>query len=99
MSHSYLGSSDFNSASSAVQSWYNEISDYLSQFGSEPPMSTFSKYGLFTQLIWKNSKLLGVGCASRGNSKYVVANYEPSGNVIGQFRMNVPAPIYNAGAL
>lgn len=44
-----------------------------------------------TQLLWKSSKQLGIGVAKNDNGKYVVVcNYNPQGNVYGQFRENLP---------
>ncbi|CAF4602544.1 unnamed protein product, partial [Rotaria sp. Silwood1] len=72
--------------SSPTNSWYSEISSY--NFGS-PGFS--SSTGHFTQVIWKGSKQLGIGIALTSNKRtaYVVANYYPSGNVIGSFSSNV----------
>lgn len=74
------------SGEEAVQSWYNEIKDY--SFGQANP-SNFSKVGHFTQVVWKNSKQLGVGIAKNGNNVYVVCNYDPPGNYGGQYPANV----------
>lgn len=50
----------------------------------------FPFIGHFTQVIWKNSKFLGQGAAkSINNTVYVVCNYDPPGNIIGQFKENV----------
>jgi len=44
-----------------------------------------------TQLLWKSSTKLGVGVSKNPNGMYnVVANYDPSGNVIGYFKDNLP---------
>lgn len=41
--------------------------------------------GHFTQVVWKNSKEIGVGKAfSRDNRVYVVALYYPAGNYVGR---------------
>ena len=49
--------------------------------------------GHFTQVVWKNSKNLGIAKARSSSGKIiVVANYEPAGNFIGQYVQNVPAP-------
>lgn len=46
--------------------------------------------GPFTQLVWSNTKELGVGKAcSRSGRIFVVANYYPRGNVNGQYANNV----------
>ena len=65
--------------------WYNEVKKYnfeSNQFQSEA--------GHFTQLVWINSKKLGVGLAcGTKNDCYVVANYDPSGNYGNQYSANV----------
>ncbi|CAG9576157.1 unnamed protein product [Danaus chrysippus] len=71
-----------------VDRWYNEINDY--SFGKEPEVLTC---GHFTQIIWKNTREIGVGCAkSKSGKLYVVTNYYPPGNFSGQFVKNVPPP-------
>jgi hypothetical protein len=50
--------------------------------------------GHFTQVVWKSSKLMGVGVAKGSNGvTYVVVNYYPPGNYYGQFPANVPRPL------
>ena len=52
--------------------------------------------GHFTQVVWKNSKTLGIGKASKYDSKtkmyctYIVARYKPAGNMMGDYVANVP---------
>ncbi|CAF3889267.1 unnamed protein product, partial [Didymodactylos carnosus] len=52
--------------------------------------------GHFTQVVWRASNRLGVGAAIANNGAwkklYVVANYAPPGNYLGQFQQNVPRP-------
>lgn len=47
----------------------------------------------FTQIVWKSTKLLGIGRAiiRRGGMTctYFVARYDPAGNWVGQFKENV----------
>ncbi|NEP08971.1 MAG: secretion protein [Symploca sp. SIO2C1] len=84
-----------NLANQAVTSWYNEVSDYDY---ANPGFS--GKTGHFTQVVWKNSTELGCGAAqgvaTLGGRKYtafyVVCQYGPAGNVIGQFPDNVMKP-------
>ncbi|XP_035220944.1 uncharacterized protein LOC118193888 [Stegodyphus dumicola] len=72
----------------AVDSWYSEIKDHT--FGVEPRSL---KSGHFTQVIWKESKHMGVAWArSKSGKILVVANYDPAGNFIGKFSENVPPP-------
>ena len=74
-----------------VDSWYEEMPEH--PFGREP---TSLKTGHFTQVVWKNSVSLGVGVAkSRQGSIYVVANYSPAGNFVGEYTKNVPPLIEN----
>jgi len=74
----------------AVQSWYDEISDY--NFNN--PGQSSGVVGHFTQVVWKGSAKLGTGCAqSSSGSYYVVSNYFPAGNFIGEEKNNVfPIP-------
>lgn len=69
----------------AVVAWYNEIKQHT--FGVEPRnLST----GHFTQVVWKDSKTLGVGiCRNNRGQVYVVCNYDPPGNYTGRYSANV----------
>jgi uncharacterized protein YkwD len=68
-----------------VESWYSEISNHV--FNKEP---TTLKTGHFTQVVWKESRDLGIGMAkNRTGEIFVVANYDPPGNFIGSFEKNV----------
>ncbi|XP_068167277.1 Golgi-associated plant pathogenesis-related protein 1 isoform X2 [Antennarius striatus] len=68
----------------AVESWYDEINSY--NFGN-PGFA--SGTGHFTQVVWNNSTELGVGMATDGNYVFVVGQYRPAGNIMGQFQKNV----------
>lgn len=71
----------------ATKSWYSEVSLYDYNTGG------FSKdTGHFTQLVWKNSKYLGIGVGRSNSGTYVCADYDPLGNYLGQFRENVLRP-------
>ena len=76
----------FSLGSVPTQSWFDEIKDY--DF-TNPGFSM--KTGHFTQVVWKNSKQLGVGIAfaNNGNKAVVVANYSPPGNYMGQFPQQI----------
>lgn len=74
----------------ATKAFYDEIKDYNFDNGGFS-MAT----GHFTQVVWRGSKNLGIGIAKSGKGgTYVVANYDPPGNYYGQFKENVPRPIY-----
>lgn len=70
----------------AVDAWYDEIKQHSFHF--EPAsMGT----GHFTQLVWKDSKELGVGMSKNSKGQvYVVANYDPPGNYVGKYAVSVP---------
>lgn len=66
---------------------YNEIKDYSY---NNPTFS--GSTGHFTQVVWKNCSEIGIGVANRNGTTYVVCNYNPHGNVMGQFAQNVLKP-------
>ena len=69
----------------AVQAWYDEIKLY--NF-NKPDFSM--ETGHFTQVVWKGSRILGCGKAKSSTGKvFVVCNYDPQGNYLGQFQDNV----------
>ncbi|XP_017860516.1 PREDICTED: Golgi-associated plant pathogenesis-related protein 1 [Drosophila arizonae] len=83
----YMASGANLNGAAAVKSWYDEIKDY--NFRSP---SFQSSTGHFTQVVWKGSRLLGAGIAQRGNTVYIVCNYDPPGNIMNNFRENVSPP-------
>ena len=47
----------------------------------------------FAQLVWKNTKLIGIGLSKdQKGGTYVVANFYPTGNVADQYNLNVFKP-------
>uniref|UniRef100_A0AC35F9X4 SCP domain-containing protein n=1 Tax=Panagrolaimus sp. PS1159 TaxID=55785 RepID=A0AC35F9X4_9BILA len=49
----------------------------------------------FTQIVWKSSKKIGIGISRSSNTGkyYIVANFDPAGNMRGSFAENVPSPL------
>ena len=44
----------------------------------------------FTQLVWQDSRDVGIGIAKSKTDKiYVVANFNPPGNLVGSFKKQV----------
>ncbi|CAF1539606.1 unnamed protein product [Rotaria magnacalcarata] len=84
-SFSSTGMNSLN-GSRPTAAWYNEISLYKY---SSPVFSAAT--GHFTQVVWAGSTQLGIGIALTSNhlTAYVVANYFPPGNYLGQFSANV----------
>jgi uncharacterized protein YkwD len=81
----------------ATTSWYNEIAYYNFATGSS---KSGKVTGHFTAEIWKTVKKVGFGFFGKyvsymGKSwlqLYVVANYSPTPNVMGQYLQNVLKP-------
>ncbi|KAK1119368.1 hypothetical protein K0M31_013202 [Melipona bicolor] len=73
--------------------WYSAVKQY--DFLKEPDILHANvNAGHFTQLIWASSRCFGVGKArSRSGKIIVVANYQPVGNISGQFQNNVLPPL------
>jgi uncharacterized protein YkwD len=70
-----------------VDYWYGEVKDY--RF----PAGGFSmKTGHFTQLVWKSTTQVGCGHAQCNGLDVWVCEYDPAGNVDGEYRENVLAP-------
>ena len=52
--------------------------------------------GHFTQVVWKRSTRMGIGCACNKKSCFTVAQYFPAGNFDGieSYRNNVKKPLH-----
>ncbi|KAI9585798.1 hypothetical protein GQX74_001645 [Glossina fuscipes] len=81
----YMSGSFTPTPEDAVKAWYDEISMY-----NYKKPGFHSSTGHFTQVVWKKTKQLGVGRATKDRTTVVVCNYEPHGNVIDHFAENVP---------
>lgn len=83
-----LAFSSFKGTSCAdlMKMWYDEISLYDWR---NPSFN--SEIGHFTQLVWKDTTKIGCarGFSKRGKGVYLVCNYDPPGNVFGEFRSQV----------
>ena len=52
----------------------------------------FIKWSSFqSQVVWKDTRYVGVATAKNKDWFITVARYSPRGNIVGQFRDNVPA--------
>lgn len=82
-----IAGTTFNRAGEeATNLWYGEITNYSF---SDPRITP--QTDSFTQVIWKSSSKLGMGCARdlQTNDLYVVALYDPKGNEEMSLRNNV----------
>ncbi|WP_435600578.1 CAP domain-containing protein [Streptomyces sp. C10-9-1] len=72
-------------ATEAIDAWYKQIDEYLSDSGKET--------GDFSQLVWVNSKAIGFARVAaegpEGVETYIVGLFAPAGNVEGGFAANV----------
>jgi uncharacterized protein YkwD len=78
-------------ATDACDHWYQEIVHYK---GWDSESSSFgSQSGHFTQMIWRNSRYIGAAMSRTDDGKvFIVGNYYPPGNFLGQYMANVPRP-------
>ncbi|XP_050436040.1 uncharacterized protein LOC126842869 isoform X2 [Adelges cooleyi] len=84
-----MWSSNQVTAKDAIVNWYKESKNY--DYTREPRVL---KSGHFTQLVWKSTKSMGIAMAQGKSGRIViVANYDPPGNIMGQFTENVLKPI------
>lgn len=74
----FWGQGTFFDAEHASESWYSEIKDFSS--------NNWDKAGHYTQMVWKTTRMIGVGVAVCLEDKgvIIVANYDPPGNYVGQ---------------
>jgi glioma pathogenesis-related protein 2 len=79
----------------ASDRWYSEVKYY--DYTTFKSNTTGKAVGHFTAMIWKSVKSVGFGIKkvtdSSGDTVYVVANYSPTPNYIGQYAANVPRPL------
>ncbi len=76
-------SSDYYKPLDASLAWYNEIKFFKYQKLNN---NNWYKAGHYTQMVWKDTKEVGVGVAVCPNGGLiVVANYYPGGNVMTQY--------------
>lgn len=71
----------------AIDMWYDESKKYNYVTARYSPET-----GHFTQLVWKNAKFIGLGYSNIDNNILVVMQFDPPGNMLGQFASNVFPP-------
>lgn len=86
------GMDEISGVKAATKRWYDEIQDYDFEKQKAKPGKKFKDIGHFTQLVWKDSKRLGMGFAKIDKGIYVVALYDPPGNYVGMHKENVLPP-------
>ena len=74
----------YSSGSSAVKAWYDEGETYN--------YAASNSYDHFTQVVWKSTTKVGCAwkdCTAQNWGHYVICEYDPPGNFVGQSRANV----------
>uniref|UniRef100_A0A0N5BTS9 SCP domain-containing protein n=1 Tax=Strongyloides papillosus TaxID=174720 RepID=A0A0N5BTS9_STREA len=79
-----IGMSFYPAASVIVTKWYDEHRKY-NFLKNRPQPGTQG----FTQLIWKNEKLIGVGVAKSKDILFVACYFYPKGNIKNHYKRNV----------
>lgn len=78
------GTSGRLSPEAVVEMWYREVADYDFQRGG------FSmETGHFTQVVWQGTERIGCGMTTCNGLDVWVCNYDPPGNVEGQYAQQV----------
>lgn len=78
------GCCDYYHPIDASIAWYGEKQDYT--YGPISSRDYGKTTGHYTQMIWENSKEVGVGVAKCADGALiVVANYFPAGNYVGEY--------------
>jgi len=72
------------SPQSVVEMWYREVDAYDYRAADFSP-----KTGHFTQLVWAGTARVGCGTTSCKGLEIWVCQYDPPGNVVGEFGRNV----------
>jgi pathogenesis-related protein 1 len=67
------------SPAAVVGAWASEARNYSYQTNS-----CQGRCGHYTQLIWRDTKRVGCGAASRDGTEVWVCNYDPPGNIAGE---------------
>ncbi|CAD6237720.1 GSCOCG00008318001-RA-CDS [Cotesia congregata] len=74
--------------SDLVEHWYNEVKDFNRNYVRRFRWQSSPKIGHYTQLVWGNTRTVGCGAIRYKDwywyTTYLVCNYGPTGNYIGQ---------------
>ncbi|KAH3954787.1 hypothetical protein HBH98_035830 [Parastagonospora nodorum] len=88
--------SGYPNVTSSIKAWGHERTQYDFQKGDFDTVT-----GHFSQLVWKGTEQVGCGrtnCTGKGDAPgwFLVCEYYPGGNVLGQFKENVQSQIMGA---
>ena len=77
-----------------ILAWFEEGTFYFKDSKRAKPSP---KTANFTQLVWKNSKLIGCGLSCNDDICYLVCDFYPPGNIENEYEENVSAFLYQKG--
>lgn len=78
----WMGTEGAYTIADGVTLWLNEKKDYNP--GSRINNSNIQSIGHYTQMVWYNTKYIGCGKSSGCGNTFLVCNYDPMGNMIGE---------------
>ncbi|XP_077865903.1 Golgi-associated plant pathogenesis-related protein 1-like, partial [Saccoglossus kowalevskii] len=73
-----------------TNAWYEEIDIYDYDFNNP---NYQNGTGHFTQVVWKDTKMIGCATAESNGRVYLACEYYPPGNVVDYFIINVLPPL------
>lgn len=80
----WSSSYDIHNATDAFRSWYEEKNNY--RYGKIKARDGREVVGHYTQIIWRDTREVGMGIAKTpSGGLVVVTNYYPAGNVIDEY--------------
>ena len=82
----YVGKKCIEFFYNSVESWFQEKKIYFKDSKRAKPSPETAH---FTQLVWKNSKLIGCGLSCNDDICYLVCDFYPPGNIENEYEENV----------
>lgn len=86
----FLGKKEDSICGNAIEAWYDESESYFKN------QKQYELAEHFTQVVWKDTKLLGCGVSCNTDNCFVVCNYYPAGNVLNEYDKNVLLSKYHS---
>lgn len=77
----FIGTKGFYGVDDAAQAWAKEKQYY---HGESISSGNFTKFGHYTQMVWRNSTAVGCAKVTCANNVIIGCNYNPAGNYQGQ---------------
>ncbi|KAI2806606.1 hypothetical protein BLOT_008563 [Blomia tropicalis] len=80
---------DEDMASFCVDLWYDTKIKYDWSVPTASIMNNYNIWRMFAQLVWRNTTHMGVGCSKSYDYSWVVADFDPPGNIPCMYPTNV----------